>query len=129
MLTKPAQSARRARAGTADLACQPAKLSVRAATVLGADTANPAIETADPVGRPIADNNICQSGTTCVVTGQDRRLGDYFTNNLDRRGCVIIATADTTEPAPISQRIRAWGLPLFPANFVRICRGCRRVVL
>lgn len=38
---------------------------------------------------------ICQGGTTCVVTGQDRRLGDYFTNALDQNGCVMIATGDT----------------------------------
>jgi len=37
---------------------------------------------------------VCQGGTLCVVTGQDRRLGDYFTNALDRRGCVLIATGD-----------------------------------
>jgi len=30
-----------------------------------------------------------------VATGQDRRLGDYFTNALDARGCVLISTADT----------------------------------
>jgi hypothetical protein len=38
---------------------------------------------------------VCQGGTTCVATGQDRRLGDYFTNTLDSRGCVLIATGDT----------------------------------
>ncbi len=38
---------------------------------------------------------VCQSGTTCVATGQDRRLGDYFTAALDQNGCVVIATGDT----------------------------------
>lgn len=38
---------------------------------------------------------ICQSGTTCVATGQDRRLGDYFTSALDPHGCVMIASGDT----------------------------------
>ena len=38
---------------------------------------------------------ICQGGTTCVATGQDRRLGDFFTNALDARGCVTIASGDT----------------------------------
>src|SRR5207244_8353327 len=44
---------------------------------------------------------VCESGTTCAATGQDRRLGDYFTNALDARGCVLIATGDTmlTDPA------------------------------
>lgn len=38
---------------------------------------------------------VCESGTTCAATGQDRRLGDYFTNALDQNGCVMIASADT----------------------------------
>ena len=38
---------------------------------------------------------ICQGGTTCFVTGQDRRLGDYFTNAIDAAGCLMIATGDT----------------------------------
>jgi len=38
---------------------------------------------------------VCESGTTCVATGQDRRLGDYFTDALDQNGCVVIATGDT----------------------------------
>jgi len=44
------------------------------------------------VGRPIADNNLCQNGTLCVATGEDRRLGDFFTNAVDERGCVLVAT-------------------------------------
>jgi hypothetical protein len=88
-------------------------VSVMDANLFGVGTSSFHQRTIDAAGRPIHVGNICQSGTTCVVTGQDRRLGDYFTNNLDGRGCVIIASADTTEPAPISGRIRAWGLPLF----------------
>lgn len=38
---------------------------------------------------------VCESGTTCVATGQDRRLGDYFTDALDQNGCLLIATGDT----------------------------------
>lgn len=38
---------------------------------------------------------ICQGGTTCAATGQDRRLGDYLTNALDQNGCQMIATGDT----------------------------------
>ncbi len=97
----------------ADLACQPAKLSVRAATVLGADTAGPSIEIADPVGRPIADNNICQNGTLCVASGEDRRLGDFFTNAVDEQGCAIIGTADSTTKDPLTGGERNVALPLF----------------
>jgi hypothetical protein len=96
-----------------DLACQRAKLSVIAATVTGADTASPQISTADAVGRPVSDNNICQSGTTCVATGEDRRLGDFFTNAIDERGCVIIGTGDTTTKDPVTGGERNIALPLF----------------
>src|SRR5438045_42522 len=97
----------------ADLVCQWAKLSVMDANVLGADTAYLRISVADVVGRPISHNNICQSGTTCVATGEDRRLGDFFTNAIDEQGCVIIGTGDTTKPDPVTGRDRLTALPLF----------------
>jgi len=50
----------------------------------------------DAVGAPIHSGGICQNGTTCVATGQDRRLGDFFTNSVDENGCVMIATGETT---------------------------------
>src|SRR5205807_8930453 len=64
-------------------------------------------------GRFIHQGGICGLGTTCVATGQDRRLGDYFTNSLDARGCVVIASVDTTVPDPISHGPRATSLPIF----------------
>jgi hypothetical protein len=98
----------------ADLACQKADMSAYSATVLGADTASPQVFTANVAGRPISlDNNICQSGTTCVATGEDRRLGDFFTNGVDERGCVMVATADTTSPDPVTGMGRPIALPLF----------------
>src|SRR3954470_16973155 len=96
-----------------DLACQDADISVLSATVTGADTASPSITTADAVGRPISHNNICQSGTTCVATGEDRRLGDFFTNAVDEQGCVIIGTGDTMQKDPITGGDRLTALPLF----------------
>ena len=50
----------------------------------------------DAVGAVIHTGGMCQSGTTCVATGQDRRLGDFFTNAVDENGCVMIATGETT---------------------------------
>lgn len=67
-------------------------------------------------GRPIHRGGICDSGTTCVATGQDRRLGDYFTSAVDGNGCVIIATGDTTVPDPVSGGPRATSLPVFIAQ-------------
>jgi hypothetical protein len=61
----------------------------------------------------VHEGGICQGGTTCVVTGQDRRLGDYLTNATDARGCVIIATGDTMSPDPATGQDRAWSLPIF----------------
>jgi len=50
----------------------------------------------DAVGAPIHSGGTCQQGTTCVATGQDRRLGDFFTNAVDQNGCLMIATGETT---------------------------------
>lgn len=88
-------------------------VSVMDSNIFGVGTAKMHRYTIDAAGRPIHIGGICQSGTTCVATGQDRRLGDYFTNNLDARGCVLIATGDTTKLDPITGQMRAWALPLF----------------
>jgi hypothetical protein len=94
--------------------CQETTVSVRAAQIFGAT--NPAradVTTVDPIGRPIHDGTVCQGGTTCVATGQDRRLGDFFTNAIDEHGCVLISTGDTTRPDPLSGGPRPIALPLF----------------
>jgi hypothetical protein len=51
--------------------------------------------------------------TTCVATGEDRRFGDFFTNALDERGCVIIGSGDTTTKDPLTGGERQVALPLF----------------
>jgi hypothetical protein len=56
---------------------------------------------------------VCQGGTLCVATGQDRRLGDYFTNALDARGCVIIASGDTKLLDPTTGAPYPTARPLF----------------
>jgi len=63
-------------------------------------------------GRFIHQGGICDSGTTCVATGQDRRLGDYFTNSIDPNGCVIIASGDTTV-LDVTGQPRITSLPIF----------------
>jgi hypothetical protein len=97
----------------ADLECQPAQLRVMEATIANATATIPRIQTVDVVGRPIADNNLCQNGTLCVATGEDRRLGDFFTNAVDERGCVLVATGDTTQKDPVTGGERPTSLPLF----------------
>ena len=56
---------------------------------------------------------VCQGGTTCVATGQDRRLGDFFTNALDARGCVLVATGDTRLTDPTTGMPYPTARPLF----------------
>jgi hypothetical protein len=63
--------------------------------------------------RAIHQGGICDSGTACVASGQDRRLGDYFTNAIDGNGCVIIASGDTTVPDAVTGQPQATSLPIF----------------
>ena len=48
-----------------------------------------------------------------VITKEDRRLGDYFTDSIDHRGCLIIATGDTTLLDPITHMPSPTSHPLF----------------
>lgn len=48
---------------------------------------------------PIHVGAVCLSGTTCNLNtgeGGDRRLGDFFTTEVDPQGRVFLVTADTT---------------------------------
>jgi hypothetical protein len=89
----------------ADPDCAPADIHtyVMDANFTGAN--NPATAQSTVVNaavRSIHEGGICQGGTTCAATGQDRRLGDFFTNQLDSRGCVMIATGDTERLDPLT---------------------------
>ncbi len=83
------------------------------ANISGANGAHPKIQTVNASGRPVHQGQICQEGTTCVASGQDRRIGDYFTNAIDNRGCVLIATADTMMLDPITGQQLPTARPLF----------------
>lgn len=40
-----------------------------------------------------------------MATGQDRRLGDFFTDAVDQNGCVMIASGETTtDPSAATSR-------------------------
>jgi hypothetical protein len=80
---------------------------------------NPATRTVtvtNASGRAVHEGGICNSGTTCAATGQDRRLGDYFTNYIDGNGCVLIASGDTTVPDAVTGGPRITSLPIFMAQ-------------
>jgi hypothetical protein len=97
--------------------CGTGDVSVMAARISNATGATPRETVVDAAGRPIHNGSICAGGTTCaadnVITGEDRRLGDYFTVNTDRRGCLIIATGDTELTDPVTGQQSPISHPLF----------------
>jgi hypothetical protein len=99
--------------GLPDLDCQTGHVHAMEASITGATGKNPAKAIVDAAGRAIHVGWVCQGGTTCVATGQDRRLGDYFTNVLDGRGCVLIATGDTRLTDPTTGGPLPTARPLF----------------
>jgi len=45
---------------------------------------------------------ICMGGTTCQATLTDRRLGDYFTIDIDTTGALVAAYSDTRQGGAVS---------------------------
>jgi len=78
-----------------DCAPDDIKWSIYAARLTGATQPASMTLASGAVSPVIHAGGICQGGTTCVATGQDRRLGDFFTNAIDARGCEVIASGDT----------------------------------
>lgn len=99
--------------GMPDLDCQTGHIHVMEASIAGATGKAPKVVPVDAAGRAVHIGWVCQGGTTCVATGQDRRLGDYFTNALDARGCVLIATGDTRLTDPTTGGPLPTSRPLF----------------
>ena len=97
----------------ADLDCQAADISIYEAHVLNMTASRPTITVVNAAGRTIHSGQVCQGGTTCVATGQDRRLGDFFTNALDARGCVLIASGDDTLTDPLTGAPLPTSRPIF----------------
>lgn len=110
--------------------CAPAasKVGIRTAMLYGVTTGRPTKTTLDPVGKPIHTGPICDHGTTCVATGEDRRLGEFFTLALDGTGCLLIATGDTNDVDPVTKAQLPTARPLFvrqnkgPSLTGRTCR-------
>jgi hypothetical protein len=97
----------------ADTDCQASDVSVYESSITDTLSGSPHSNPVNVVGRPVHTGQVCQGGTTCVATGQDRRLGDYFTNALDARGCVIIASGDTKILDPTTGAPYPTARPLF----------------
>jgi hypothetical protein len=103
-----------------DVDCQPSNVYAYEAQISGADDpAHASITTVNASGRPVSQSSVCQGGTTCVAESfdpsgsRDRRLGDFFTNAIDGRGCVVIATGDATGTDPATGMPLPVSLPLF----------------
>jgi hypothetical protein len=82
----------------------PSAISVYAAQIFGAAGPDPSVSVVDATG--VTHRGIvCQTGTLCVATGQDRRLGDYLTCFVDLKGRLLIAYSDTTHypDSPVSR--------------------------
>lgn len=75
------------------------------ATVVGADTATPAVAATQVTATPIHSGYICQSGTTCQANAGasgDRRMGDFFEAAVDANGLVDVAYSVTSGSDSIS---------------------------
>jgi hypothetical protein len=88
-------------------------MGVRLAVLTGASSRHPHVLTTDPIGRPVHLGPVCTNGTACVATGQDRRLGEFFTLAADANGCVMVATGDTTRTDPVTGAQLPTARPLF----------------
>jgi hypothetical protein len=99
----------------------PTQWSIAAANVYGITSGTPSTQIVNAVPNfdgkhangAIHIGGICEGGTTCVATGEDRRIGDYFTNALDQNGCALIASGDTMQNAAVTGQPLPNSLPLF----------------
>ncbi|HVF05802.1 MAG TPA: sialidase family protein [Frankiaceae bacterium] len=95
--------------------CAPdaAKVSIRSAFLYGVGGKSVKKATLDPVGKPIHRGTICDHGTTCVATGEDRRMAEFFTVSQDGSGCVLLAAGDTNDKDPVTGGELPTARPLF----------------
>jgi putative cell wall-binding protein len=62
----------------------------------------PGFQHTTSTSEPIHFGTICQGGTLCQAQAVDRRLGDYFANEIDGEGNVYISVSDTREGGAVS---------------------------
>ncbi len=78
---------------------------VGAATTTGlgcASSRTPSFSVAVATPKAIHTGTICQGGTLCQATLTDRRLGDYFSVDVDRTGRMYVGYSDTQVAAGVS---------------------------
>ncbi|MCW2681382.1 MAG: hypothetical protein JWM62_2783 [Frankiales bacterium] len=78
---------------------------VGAATTTGLGCAGggtPSFSVATATKEPVHTGTICQGGTTCQARLIDRRLGDYFSMEVDGTGRMYMGYSDTRTPGAVS---------------------------
>ena len=76
-----------------------------AATTTGlgcATSTTPSFALATATKEPLHTGTICQGGTTCQAQAIDRRLGDYFSMDVDGTGRMYLGYSDTRVPGAVS---------------------------
>lgn len=76
-----------------------------AATLTGlgcAASKTPSFTVATATEEPVHTGTICQGGTTCQAFAIDRRLGDYFSMEIDSTGHMYMGYSDTRTPGSVS---------------------------
>ncbi len=63
---------------------------------------DPSFSSAVATPTPVHTGTICQGGTTCQAMLIDRRLGDYFSMDVDATGRLYLGYADTRTPAAVA---------------------------
>lgn len=105
----------------------PTQWSIAAENLYGVTSGSPTIQRVNAVQDPVPGaantsahpngtihvSKVCEGGTTCAATGEDRRLGDYFTNALDQNGCLMIASGDTQQVSSLDGMPLPNSLPIY----------------
>ncbi len=72
-------------------------------TALGCEGGKkPSFAVATMTPEPIHVGTICQGGTVCQATATDRRLGDYFSVDIDGEGMMYAGYSDTRQGGAVS---------------------------
>jgi hypothetical protein len=78
----------------------------------------PGFRTSLATKEPVHAGTICNSGTVCQAQGIDRRMGDYFTIDVDDKGRLVAGYSDTRQGGAVALPafFRQSGGPSFGRN-------------
>jgi len=66
------------------------------------DSSSPGFKVTRATPEPFHVGTVCMGGTTCQAELIDRRLGDYFTIDIDGTGALVAAYSDTRQGGAVS---------------------------